>query len=358
VLAALAIVALGGALAACGDDDPGSGETGTPGTGPADGTVTVVAHDSFALSEDVLDSFTADTGIEVDVLAGGDAGSVVNQAVLTRDNPQGDVLFGIDTAFLTRGLDAGIFEPYESPGLAGVPDELVVDAEHRVTPIDVGDVCLNYDRAFFEAEGAPPVPEGLADLTDPAYRDLLVVEDAAASSPGLVFLAGTVAELGEDGWERYWTDLRANGVAVAADWTDAYYGRFSGGATSEGDRPLVVSYASSPPAEVVFSDPPVDEPPTGVVEGTCVRQVEYAGVLAGAEHPEAARRFVDFLLSDEVQADVPLSMFVFPVVEGTPLPEVFERFAARPAEPIVIDPFEFGARRDDLVRRWNELVLG
>ena len=333
-------------LLACGDD------------GGDDDVVRVVAHESFALSEDVLDAFTEETGIEVELLLGGDAGSVVNQAVVTRERPQGDVLFGIDTMFLTRGLDADLFEPYESPALDGVPDELEVDDEHRVVPIDLGDVCLNYDRSFFEAPGAPPVPTTLADLTDPAYRDLLVVEDPAASSPGLAFLAATVEEFGEDGWEQFWTDLRANGVTVADDWTDAYYGRFSGGATSEGDKPLVVSYASSPPAEVVFSDPPVTEPPTGVIESSCIRQVEYAGVLTGAEHPEAARAFIDFLLSAPVQEDVPLSMFVFPAVEDTPLPPVFEQFAPRPADPIEIDPFAFGATRDERIERWNEIVLG
>ena len=350
VAVAAAIATLAVLVAACGDDDDVS-------TG-ADTVVRVVAHESFALSEDVLDAFTADTGITVELLLGEDAGSVVNQAVLTRSRPQGDVLFGIDTTFLTRGLDEDLFEPYESPALAGVPADLQVDDEHRVTPIDVGDVCVNYDRAFFDAPGAPALPETLADLTDPAYRDLLVVEDPAASSPGLTFLAGTVAEFGDDGWEDYWSDLKDNGVQVAADWTDAYYGRFSGGATSEGDRPLVVSYASSPPAEVVFADPPVDTPPTGVIEGTCVRQVEFAGVLAGAEHPDAARAFIDFLLSEAVQADVPLSMFVFPAVEGTPLPDVFEQHAARPTDPVVIDPFDFGAVRDDVIQRWSELVLG
>jgi thiamine transport system substrate-binding protein len=339
--AALVLAAM---VAACGEDDAG--------------TVRVHAHESFALSEEVLAAFTEETGIEVELLLGEDAGSVVNQAVLSRDDPQADVLVGIDTTFLTRGLDEELFEPYEPAALDGVDDALEVDPEHRVTPIDLGDVCLNYDRAFFEAPGAPPVPTGLADLTDPAYRDLLVVEDPATSSPGLAFLAGTVAELGEGGWEAYWQALRDNGVAVADDWTDAYYGRFSGGATSEGDRPLVVSYASSPPVEVVFADPPIDEPPTGVVEGACVRQVEYAGVLAGAEHPEEARAFIDFLLSPEVQADVPLSMYVFPVVDGTPLPEVFQRFAAQPAGSIEVDPFAFGAQREALIERWDELVLG
>jgi thiamine transport system substrate-binding protein len=284
----------------------------------------------------------------------GDAGSMVNQAILTKDRPLGDALFGIDTTFLALGLDEDLFAPYRSPELASVPDELEVDPEHRVTPIDLGDVCVNYDRSYFEEPGAPPVPATLADLTDPAYEDLLAVEDPATSSPGLAFLAATVDVFGEAGWEAWWTDLRANGVTVANDWTDAYYGEFSGGASSEGDKPLVVSYASSPAAEV---DPAGESSLTGVVEGTCIRQVEYAGVLAGATNDEGARALVDFLLSERVQEDIPANMFVYPAREGAELPDAFERFATLPADPIEIDPLAFGAVRDDLIDRWTDLVL-
>jgi thiamine transport system substrate-binding protein len=359
----LPVALLAVVLAACGDDgadtaETGGGDSGDAPSGELEDRVRLLTHESFALSEDVLAAFTEETGIEVEVLRGADAGSVVNQAVLSAGDPQGDVLFGIDTTFLTRGLDEGLFEDYESPELGTVEPELLLDGEHRVTPIDVGDVCVNYDRAFFEAEGAPPVPETFEDLADPAYRDLLVVEDPASSSPGLVFLAGTIAEIGEPAWEDYWASLRANGVEVAASWSDAYYGSFSGGAASEGDRPLVVSYASSPPVEVLFAETPIDEAPTGVVEGTCVRQVEYAGVLAGAEHPNAARALIDFLLSPEVQADIPLNMFVYPVVAGIELPEVFVEHAEVVEAPVVVDPFQFGEGREDAIERWDELVLG
>jgi thiamine transport system substrate-binding protein len=336
--------------------DDGDDDGGDDGDGGG-GAVRLLTHESFNVSDEVLAAFTEETGYEVEIVAGGDAGTVVNQAILSKGNPQGDVLYGIDTTFLSLGLEEDLFEAYESPALDAVPDELEIDGEHRVTPIDLGDVCLNYDEAFFAAPGAPPVPTSLEDLADPAYRDLLVVQDPATSSPGLAFLAATVETFGDDGWEAFWEGLRANGVRVATDWTDAYYAQFSGGATSEGDRPLVVSYASSPPAEVVFADPPVDEPPTGVVEASCVRQVEYAGVLAGADNAEGARALVDFLLSERFQADMPLNMFVFPVREGTPLPDVFERFAATPADVIEVDPFELGERRDDLLARWREIVV-
>jgi len=334
--------ALVAGVSGCGDD---SGD---------EHTVRLLTHDSFVVSDEVLAEFTDETGYEVVVVPAGDAGSMVNQAILTKDRPLGDALFGIDTTFLALGLDEGLFEPYESPELAAVPDDLEVDPDHRVTPIDLGDVCVNYDRAFFAAAGAPPVPATLEDLADPAYAGLLAVEDPATSSPGLAFVAATVERLGDPGWETWWASMRANGVTVAHDWTDAYYGEFSGGATSEGDKPLVVSYASSPAAEI---DPSGDASLTGIVEDTCVRQVEYAGVLDGATNPDGARALIDFLLSQRLQEDIPPNMYVYPVRDGAALPDAFVRFAALPADPIEVDPLAFGATRDELIRQWTDIVL-
>ena len=341
-IAALVVVA----ASACGDD---AGESTAPGE------VVVIAHDSFVISDELVEAFEAETGLELTVQRGGDAVEIVNQAILTIDDPQGDVLFGVDDATLSRATDAGLFEPYRPQRLDDVDPELVLDAEGRATPIDHGAVCVNYDAEWFAAEGLAP-PSSLADLADPAYADLLVVQDAASSSPGLAFLTATIAEFGEDGWLDYWRDLRANGVTVASDWTDAYYGRFSGG-SGEGDRPLVVSYGSSPPAEVLEVEPLPAEAPTGVVESTCVRQIEHAGVLAEAANPEGARRFIDFLLGDDFQASVPLGMFVYPVVDGVELPEAFERFAVVPASPYRLDAELIAAERDGWIDAWTDAVL-
>ena len=350
----LAALALCLPLLACGDDD----DRDTAGT-PADQettTVRLLTHDSFALSDGVLDAFTEETGIEVELLQGGDAGTVVNQAILTNGNPQADVLFGIDSTFLTRALDADLFVPYEAEGLDEVDPELVLDEEHRVTPIDYGDVCLNYDKAYFEERGLP-VPNSLDDLIEPAYADLLVVQNPATSSPGLAFLLATIEAFGEDGWEEWWTQLRANGVQVVEGWEEAYNSSFSGGGASEGDRPLVVSYASSPPVEVLYAEPPVDEPPTGVIDASCYRQVEGAGILAGTDHEEAAGQLIDFLLSETVQADVPLSMFVFPARGDVALPDLFVEHAARPTEVFELPADEIDANREDWIDRWTDLVV-
>ena len=324
-------------------------------------TLTLVTHDSFAVSENVLAQFEEETGITVEILRSGDAGTMVNQAILSKENPQGDVLYGVDNTFLSRALNADLFIPYESPLLADVPEEFILDPEHRVTPVDYGDVCLNYDVSYFE-ENALPVPESLADLTDPRYKGLLVVENPATSSPGLAFLLTTVAGFGAEGdytYLDYWADLVENDVLIANDWTDAYFGQFSGSTGSEGTRPLVVSYASSPPVEVYFMETLPETPPTAsiVADGMCFRQIEFVGILDGTDNPEAARQFVDFMLSVPFQEDMPLQMFVYPVNSEAELPDVFVEFSAVPENPVYMDIDEIDANREEWIQAWTETVL-
>ena len=315
------------------------------------GPVTLITHDSFWVSEGTLRAFTADTGIEVILQMAGDTGQMVSTAILTAGDPLGDVMFGVDNTFLQRALDADLFEAYESPALVGVPESLRLDPTHRVTPIDFGDVCVNFWIDRFDSDN--PAPSTLGDLADPAYADQLVVQNPETSSPGLAFLLATIAEYG-DGWEDYWAALRRNGVVVTSGWEDAYYGEFVSGG---GDRSIVVSYASSPSAEVIYADPPVDTPPTGVVTSTCFRQIEFAGILAGTEHRPAAELLVDFLLSPTFQEDIPLNMFVFPALASAALPEVFIDFVQMPEDPHQLDPAEIEANRNAWTERWTEIVL-
>ena len=364
---AVAVAATMLLVAACGDDDlPETDfpapppETDSPSqdataTAPAttepaiDGTtVTLITHDSFNLSDETLERFTALTGVTVELLEVGDTGTLVAEAILTKDAPLGDVLFGIDNTFLQRGLDAGIFERYESPALAGVPEDLQLDRRHRVTPVDYGDVCVNYWK-----DAVPWEPVTLDELTFPEFADQFVVQHPETSSPGLAFLLATIATYG-DGWEQYWEDLRANGVTVTAGWEDAYYGEFVSGG---GDRSVVVSYASSPPAEVIYADPPTEVAPTGVITESCFRQIEFAGILSGTDNEAGARALIDFMLSETWQNDVPLNMFVYPVIESATLPPPFVEHTAVPPHPLMLDPAEIEANRDAWTERWVEIVL-
>ncbi|MGB3735839.1 MAG: thiamine ABC transporter substrate-binding protein [Ilumatobacter sp.] len=321
-------------------------------------TITLVVYESFPTEEtpinDQLAAFTDETGIAVEILVAGDAGTMLSKAELTAGNPEGDVMWGIDNSFLTRAIASEIFEPYVADGLDSIDERftaLVPNGE--ATPVDFGDVCVNYDIAALEGLGVEP-PTTLDDLIDPAYADLLVVQNPATSSPGLAFLLATIDEYGQDGWQPYWASLVDNGVSVTDGWTDAYYGEFT---YAGGDRPLVVSYGSSPPFEVLFGEG-LTEAPTGVVESTCFRQVEFAGVLAGTDQPDAARQLIDFLISEPFQAEVALNLFVFPVNTDVELDQTFTDFAVIPDESREVEPDVVDANREDWIDEWTDLVIG
>lgn len=342
-----------GTLAACGSSDGGQG----PGDSK---TVTLVSHDSWAASKDVIAAFEKQSGYKVRVLKDGDAGQAVNKAILTKDNPQGDVFFGVDNTLLSRALDNGVFQPYEAKGSERIKAEYRVDQErHRVTPIDTGDICVNYDKKYFADHKLEP-PRSFDDLVKPKYKNLLVTENASTSSPGLGFLLGTAAKYGDDDWAGYWKKLKANGVKVVDGWEQAYNEEFSGsagGKKAKGDRPLVVSYASSPPAEVVFADPKPGTAPTGVAEGTCFRQVEYAGLLSNAQNAKGGKALLDFLISKRFQQDMPLNMFVYPVTEGAQVPPEFVKYGPQAKDPETMDPAKIADHRDQWVKSWTSLVL-
>ncbi|HEU4972265.1 MAG TPA: thiamine ABC transporter substrate-binding protein [Gaiellaceae bacterium] len=325
------------------------------GGSDAPSEVVLVTHDSFAISPDVKKAFEEESGLTLEILKAGDAGELVTRSLLAAGNPEGDVLFGVDNNLLARALAGDVFEPYESPALASVDPALVLDAKHRATPIDRGDVCLNYDKAWYADHDLAP-PRNLVRLTLPRYRDQLVVENPATSTPGLAFMLATIAEFGEK-WQGYWRKLRANGVLAVDGWEDAYYSRFSGAAGSKGTRPVVVSYASSPPAEVIFGKPRPSTAPTGVVESSCFRQIEFAGVLRGAKHVEGAHELVDFLLSKRFQEDIPLQMFVFPARTDAALPPEFEQFAVVPEHPLDLPPHEIDQNRESWVDEWTDIVV-
>lgn len=345
--AATVLVALAGSLAACGSGDDAGGKE-----------VTLVTHDSFAASKPVLREFTKKTGYRIKVLRGGDAGSAVNQAVLNKDNPQGDVFFGVDNTLLSRPLDKGVFAPYRAKGLDKVPRKLRADqGKHRVTPVDSGQICVNYDRGYFEKKKITP-PKTLADLAKPRYKNLLVTENTATSSPGLAFLLATVHAYGGH-WRSYWKKLRANGVDVVDSWGQAYNDRFTGsrGGKGKGDRPLVVSYASSPPAEVQGVKPRPKQAPTGIAKGTCFQQTEYAGLLSGAKNAKGGKALLDFLLSRDFQEDMPLQMYVNPARGDAKLPKLFTEYGADVGDAARVEPAKIARHREQWIKAWTSLVV-
>ncbi len=317
----------------------------------------VMTHDSFLVSEALIAQFEQENNVKLSFLPSGDTGAALNKAILSKNTPLADVFYGVDNTFLSRALDEALFEPYASPRLASIPTEFKLDAENRALPVDYGDVCINYDKAYF-AENNLALPQSLEDLTDPAYKDLLVVENPATSSPGLAFLLATISHFGADGYLDYWQQLKDNGLVVVNDWETAYYTNFSG-SSGHGPQPMVVSYASSPPAEVIFAENPLTDAPTASITapGTCFRQIEFVGILAGTPQRALAEKFVDFMLSVPFQEDMPLQMFVYPVQPEAKLPEAFVKYAQLPQEPAALAPEDISTNRNAWIEAWTETVL-
>ena len=316
----------------------------------------VATHDSFSVSDGVLAAFKQESGVDVQFLAMGDAGEALNKLILSKDAPLADVFYGVDNTFLSRALAGDIFVPYASPLLAQIPDAYKLDPENRLLPVDYGFINLNADRGWFAEKGLA-IPSTLEELAQPDYKGLLVVENPASSSPGLAFLLATIAHFGEDGYLDFWRALRANDVLVVDGWSSAYYDNFTVG--GGGDRPLVVSYTTSPPADVLYATDGRTEPASVNVNppnGT-FRQIEFVGIVAGTKQMDAAQKFVDFMLDKRFQEDIPLQMFVYPVNSAAALPDLFVEFAETPADPAIIDPAQIEANREAWIAAWTDVMV-
>ncbi len=327
---------------------------------PADRVLNVMTHDSFDITAALLEKFERENNVRVNIIKAGDAGTALNRLILTSTAAarEADVFYGIDNTLLSRALEKEIFESYQAPALAAIDVSFKLDASNQALPINYGDVCINYDKAWFTDHGLA-VPSSLEDLTQPPYQGLLAVENPSTSSPGLAFMMATIAHFGEEGWLDYWKQLKDNQVTIAADWETAYYTNFSG-SSGKGSQPLVVSYASSPVAEFIYAEVELDEAPTAsiVADDACWRQIEFAGIVKGTEQRELAEKFIDFLLSKDFQEDLPLQIFVYPVLPEAVLPEAFVKASQIPEKPATLDPATIAENRELWIEQWIEVILG
>ena len=338
-LAATAVIALAGCSAGGGDTkDKASNE------------VVLLTHESYAVPEELVKEFERANNIKLVHRAVGDTGSLTNRLVLTKDNPTGDVVFGVDNTFASRALDEGVFASNDVKLPPGAEQHVIKGAEDTLAPINTASVCINIDKEWF-AEKKLAVPVTLEDLTDAKYRDLTVLPSAATSSPGLAFMLTTIAAFGDE-WPQYWERLMANGAKLTSGWSDAYYVDVTQGG-EKGKRPIVLSYDTSPAFTVNDAG---TETSTAALLDTCFRQVEYAGVLEGAKNPEGAAKVIEFLLSKEVQAAIPDSMYVFGVRDDVELPEAWAKFAVQPTKTFDVAPDAIAKNRSDWLKTWTDVT--
>jgi thiamine transport system substrate-binding protein len=337
-------------LSACG---PAAVSTTSTSTAPR--TLIVMTHDSFSASQSVITSFETANNVKLQFLASGDTGTALNKAILAKDNPFADVFYGVDNTFLSRALAEGIFIPYQSPVLAQIPSKYQLDPQDRALPVDWGDVCVIFDSLYFTQHNLQP-PQNLEDLAKPEYKNMLVVENPATSSPGLAFLLTTISHFGTEKYLEYWTSLVANDVTVENDWSTVFYTDYT---ISGGDKPIVISYNSDPAFEVLQSTTSEITPRTQVIasDGSCFTQIEFVGILHGTQNLDLAQKWVDFMLSPTFQEDLPLQMYVFPVNPNAKLDPTLQKYLVIPNNPAYVNPDEIAANREAWINAWTETVL-
>ncbi|MFT4088151.1 MAG: thiamine ABC transporter substrate-binding protein [Gordonia sp. (in: high G+C Gram-positive bacteria)] len=332
VAALLTCVALVATTVACtsGDDDQNQ--------------VDVLTHASFSLPKSLIEQFDKDTGLTLNFISSGDAGQLSSVVSLTPGSPKADAVFGIDNTFAARPIAAGALEPYRSPLAADGADKYAVPgSDHELTAVDRGDVCINIDDAWYDREGVEP-PKTLQDLAEPRYKNQAVLLDPATSSPGMSFLLATIGTFQKKAPD-YWRSLMDNGAQVVSGWETAYNQLFSAG-EGHGAKPIVVSYASSPAAT----------PGTSALLTGCFAQIEYIGVLKGAQNTKGAQKVIDWMLSPQVQAALPTSMFVYPVQNDIPMPADWRQRAPAPQYTVSMSPQYINDHREEWLKEWRATV--
>ena len=324
---------------------------------PAPGSLVVLTNDSFDIGKEIIAQFEKDNNASVTIQKAGSSGQVLNRAILEKGNPSGDLLYGVDNTFLSRALREEIFIKYKSGQINNIPAQFILDDTFHVSPVDYGYVNINYDIAYLDDKGLAP-PANLEVLTQPEWDGRLVVENPATSTPGLAFLIATVSYFGEDDdydYLDFWAGLKENNVAVKEGWSEAYYTDFS---KYGGDRPLVVSYATSPAAELFFSEGAYEVPPTGnvLVDKATFLQIEGIGILKGTKNESLAKKFIDFVLDLPFQEDIPGRMFVYPVNSKAQTPDYFQ-YAEVPTAPSDISAATIDAKRDEWIDAWTSVVI-
>ena len=304
--------------------------------------VRLAVHKSFSLPKDAFAAFERANDAKVSVIKAGSGNELVNKLVLSRAQPIADAVYGLDNTTVLKAKEGGILAAAQPPSAA------VTAALPHAAAVDTGYIAVNYDKAWF-AKNKLPLPQSLEDLAKPQYKDLLAMPNPGLSSTGLGFLLANIQGMGEKQAFDWWAKMRANGVKVTKDWSEAYYTEFS---RNGGSRPLVVGYASSPAAEVHYGKGKFDTPPTGGV----FRQVEGAAVLNGAKQPALAAKLVQYLQSAPVQKAVPTEMWVYPAVKNTPLPDVFKH-ARAPQHSDNPSEADIAKNQRRWVSQWIRVVL-
>lgn len=297
----------------------------------SDGTLKILTYDIFqGYSNELIEQFVNQTGIQVEVIRTDDAGGILDQMMLTQMAPQADLMLGLDNTYLPTALEnCLLIEHNATPENLTQSSRDFYDGEMAL-PFDEGDVCLNYDEDALLASNIS-VPTSLWDLTEPEWNGKLAIPSPITSSPGRAFLVATYdyftdetnAEQGN--MSTWWKAIADNGAIFTSGWTESYTTYYTGGYGEYtegyiGGAYMTVSYCHSPGVEAFFAEN-YTHSTSLVLPKSSFHQVEYTGVIHGAAEVDAARLFIQYITSPEVNINMPIYNSMYSVIEGNDLPE-------------------------------------
>ncbi len=291
--------------------------------------VRILTYDITGFSDEMLSTFTNQTGFEIELVKADDAGGILEQLLQTQDAPQVDLAIGLDNTYLQTALDAELLQEH-STDVSGLSSAALEPYNGPfAVPFDRGDVCLNYDESRVDGENLS-VPTSLWDLTEPEWDGLAAFPSPLTSSPGRAFMTATVDyfENDDNGTTDafdWWEAMAENGAIFTSGWTEAYEIHYSGGYGEWveghiGDAAMTVSYCHSPGVEAYYSSNWTKSTSLTLPRAT-FHQVEYAAVVAGASEIDGANAFLAYLLSEDVNRNMPENNLMQSVLVDATWPE-------------------------------------
>jgi len=283
-------------------------------------------YDSFTSDwgpgPDVSRIFEEKTGIKITWVSHGDAGSVVSRLLMEGEKAKADIILGLDQNLADRVTESNLLEPYKPAGAENILPELILDSDFRLIPMDYSFFAIVYD-----SEVVTNPPASLNDLTNPRFAKSLILIDPRTSSPGLGFF-GWVKEVYKNDWQDYWRRFQPSILTITEGWSSAY------GLFTRGEAPMVLSYTTSPGYHLEYEE--TERYKAAIFSDGHSMQIEAAALLKNADNKKNAKIFLDFVISPDFQNIIPLTNWMFPVID-IPLPESF-RITPKSDKPIMNGP--------------------
>ena len=331
-----------------------------------DGELVIVTYDVYGLTEHMLANFENVSGYNITMTKLDDAGSVLDHLLQYKGAQVSDLAIGLDNTYLQTAIDNNVLWPHEV-NLSGLSEIALAPYDGVLAaPFDHGYICLNYDSSVVDGTNYT-VPTSLWDLTSSEWAGKVAIPSPESSSPGRIFMTATTDYFANDDdntteWTDWWTAMKNNDVIITSGWSEAYVTHYTGGYgvwedDHIGDAHIVVSYCHSPGVEAWYGSNYTISTALDLPRAS-LHQVEYAAAVQGG-NLAAARAFIEYLISEEVNLDMPIENSMYSVINGTDLPEEngYRYHSVVPTQPADVSPSEIASNMEAWLEMWNAAMV-